>query len=70
LSDKTGKTIGGHLTEGCVIYATAEVVIGATDEIVFTRETNTETTYKELKIRLKKSIKKAVNNRFSMVPKS
>jgi predicted DNA-binding protein with PD1-like motif len=54
LSDKNGKTIGGHLSEGCKIYTTAEIVIGATDEIVFTRETDLETTYKELKIRSRK----------------
>lgn len=55
LSDKTGKTIGGHLTEGCKIYTTAEIIIGATDELIFTRETDAETTYKELKIRKRKS---------------
>lgn len=55
LSDGTGKTIGGHLTEGCKIYTTAEIIIGVTDEIIFTRETDSETTYKELKIRKKKS---------------
>ncbi len=54
LSDKTGKTVGGHLTEGCKIYTTAEIVIGASDEISFTRETDSETTYKELKIRKRK----------------
>jgi len=54
LSDKTGKTIGGHLTEGCKIYTTAEIVIGVSDKIVFTRETDAETTYKELKIRRRK----------------
>jgi uncharacterized protein len=59
LSDSNGKTIGGHLTEGCKIYTTGEIVIGATDEIVFTRETDAETTYKELKIRPKKGKKKS-----------
>ena len=54
LSDETGKTIGGHLTEGCKIYTTAEIIIGVTDEIEFTRETDKETTYKELKIRPRK----------------
>jgi predicted DNA-binding protein with PD1-like motif len=54
VSDSTGKTIGGHLTEGCRIYTTAEIVIGVSDEIVFSRETDTETTFKELKIRKKK----------------
>jgi predicted DNA-binding protein with PD1-like motif len=53
VSDKTGKTLGGHLVEGCKIYTTAEIVIGVSDEIVFTRETDPETTYKELKIRKK-----------------
>jgi uncharacterized protein len=58
LSDGSGKTIGGHLTEGCKIYTTAEIVIGTTDEIVFTRETDKETTYKELKIRQRKKTRK------------
>lgn len=57
LSDGSGKTIGGHLTEGCKIYTTAEIVIGVTNEIVFTRETDQETTYKELKIRPRKKKK-------------
>ena len=30
ISDSTGKTIGGHLLEGCKIYTTAEIVIGST----------------------------------------
>lgn len=51
LSDNTGKTIGGHLVEGCVIYTTAEIVIGEARGIVFTRETDQTTTYKELMIR-------------------
>ncbi|MGC2234720.1 MAG: PPC domain-containing DNA-binding protein [Pyrinomonadaceae bacterium] len=54
VSDGTGKTIGGHLTEGCKIYTTAEIVIGVSEEIVFSRETDKETTFKELKIRKKK----------------
>lgn len=53
-SDSTGKTIGGHLTEGCKIYTTAEIVIGVSDEIVFSREIDAETTFKELKIRKRK----------------
>jgi predicted DNA-binding protein with PD1-like motif len=52
------KRPGGHLAHGCKIYTTAEIVIGATDEIVFTRETDAETTYKELKIRKKQSRKR------------
>jgi predicted DNA-binding protein with PD1-like motif len=54
VSDSEGKTFGGHLVEGCTIYTTAEIIIGTTDEIIFTRETDKETTYKELKIRKRK----------------
>src|SRR6187549_1434839 len=38
ICDSTGKTIGGHLLEGCKIYTTAEIVIGVSKEFVFTRE--------------------------------
>jgi predicted DNA-binding protein with PD1-like motif len=50
ISDKTGKTIGGHLVEGCLIYTTAEIVIGDASGLVFTREQDKETGYKELRI--------------------
>jgi uncharacterized protein len=51
ISDKTGKTIGGHLVEGCLIYTTAEIVIGDASGLRFTREQDKETGYKELRIR-------------------
>ncbi len=51
ISDNTGKTIGGHLVEGCVIYTTAEIVIGETRGLVFSREKDAETGYQELRIR-------------------
>lgn len=50
LSDSTGATIGGHLLEGNEIYTTAEIVIGEAGQLVFKRETDPETTYKELNI--------------------
>jgi predicted DNA-binding protein with PD1-like motif len=50
LSDATGKTIGGHLVEGCKIYTTAEIVIGELKNLRFTREQDTQTGYKELRI--------------------
>lgn len=50
LSDSTGKTIGGHLVEGCEIYTTAEIVIAEARGLVFTREQDAQTGYKELKI--------------------
>lgn len=51
LSDSAGRTIGGHLVEGCQVYTTAEIVIGEAGGIVFTRETDKTTGYKELMIR-------------------
>lgn len=51
LSDSAGRTIGGHLVEGCQIYTTAEIVIGEANGLVFTREADKSTGYQELKIR-------------------
>ena len=50
ISDKEGKTIGGHLDNGCIIYTTAEIVIGASQEFTFSRNINDKTGYKELEI--------------------
>lgn len=50
ISDRTGKTIGGHLEEGCSIYTTAEIAIGEIEEVIFTREIDEETRFKELLI--------------------
>ena len=51
ISDSTGKTIGGHLVEGCIIYTTAEIVILSTSKFVFTREKDGSTPWEELQIR-------------------
>ncbi|WP_230471103.1 PPC domain-containing DNA-binding protein [Hymenobacter jejuensis] len=50
VSDSTGRTIGGHLLPGNIIYTTAELVIGVLDEVDFRRELDPVSTYKELKI--------------------
>lgn len=50
ISDKQGKTIGGHLDDGCIIYTTAEIVIGTTEEYTFLRTLDQQTGYKELEI--------------------
>lgn len=50
ISDNQGKTIGGHLDNGCIIYTTAEIVIGTTEELIFTRTLDQQTGYKELEI--------------------
>lgn len=42
ISDRTGKTIGGHLLEGCKIYTTAEIVIGSATAYEFKSEKKME----------------------------
>ena len=50
ISDGTGKTIGGHLTEGCLIYTTTEIVIGVLPDLIFLREHDRASGYRELTI--------------------
>ncbi len=50
VSDEQGKTIGGHLSDGCIIYTTAEIIIGISEEYTFLRTLDTETGYRELEI--------------------
>lgn len=51
ISDGAGRTVGGHLVEGCLVYTTAEIVIGEASGMEFRRETDKSTGYKELTIR-------------------
>ncbi|EKE22185.1 MAG: hypothetical protein ACD_7C00024G0004 [uncultured bacterium] len=48
LSDKDGNVIGGHLNEGCIIYTTAEIVIGEIENLNFSRSIDEKTGFKEL----------------------
>lgn len=50
IADQSGKTLGGHLDNGCIIYTTAEIVIGTSNEFNFSRTIDQQTGYKELKI--------------------
>lgn len=50
ISDSTGKTIGGHLMDGCKIYTTAEIVILSSNEFVFKREKDGTTPWEELQV--------------------
>lgn len=50
ISDKSGKTLGGHLMEGSAIYTTLEVALGVVTDIEFKRELDPVSTYKELKV--------------------
>lgn len=53
ISDSKGKTTGGHLLDGNLIYTTVEIVIQESDEFVFTRERDGTTPWKELQIEKK-----------------
>ncbi|KHO48056.1 MAG: hypothetical protein QT00_C0001G0068 [archaeon GW2011_AR5] len=54
LSDENGNGVGGHLKEGCIIYVTAEIIIGEIEDATFSREFDKETGFNELKIRVDK----------------
>lgn len=51
VSDSTGRTIGGHLMEGSLVYTTAEIAIGELTVLAFSREVDPKTSYRELAIR-------------------
>ena len=48
VSDAAGRTFGGHLAEGSLVYTTAEVVLVEVVGARFRREVDPTTTYKEL----------------------
>ncbi|MBT4446955.1 DNA-binding protein [archaeon] len=50
ISDKDGNTFGGHLKEGCIIYTTAEIIIGEIGDLRFERKVDETTKFKELVI--------------------
>lgn len=47
-SDVTGKTIGGHLSDGCIVNTTAEIILVECEEYCFKREYDESTGYKEI----------------------
>ncbi|HIK55792.1 MAG TPA: DUF296 domain-containing protein [Synechococcales cyanobacterium M55_K2018_004] len=51
IADSTGRVLGGHVLPGCLIYTTAEIVIGVLPGLSFRREFDAETGYRELVIR-------------------
>ena len=50
LSNGRGQCMGGHLTEGCLINTTAELVIGEIPTLVFRRTEDASTGYEELQV--------------------
>jgi predicted DNA-binding protein with PD1-like motif len=51
ISDSTGKTIGGHLLEGCIVYTTAEIILQVSSKYIFSRQKDGSTPWEELQIR-------------------
>jgi hypothetical protein len=51
VSDSTGKTIGGHLLDGCKVYTTAEIVIQSSSQFEFKREKDGSTPWEELQVK-------------------
>ncbi len=53
ISDGMGKTIGGHLMDGNIVYTTAEIIIGEVLDVQFSRRLDSISTYNELFIEKK-----------------
>jgi uncharacterized protein len=53
IADDKGKTIGGHLLHGCVIYTTAEIVVVKSGSYIFTREKDENADWNELHVKKK-----------------
>lgn len=53
VSDSTGKTIGGHLLDGNLVYTTAELVILSSSDHRFKREKDGTTPWEELQVEQK-----------------
>jgi uncharacterized protein len=50
VSDETGKTTGGHLKEGAIIYTTAEIILAVFPDVKYLREVDDTYGYKELRV--------------------
>lgn len=54
VSDKEGKTIGGHLMNNNLVYTTAEIVVVELTDLEFTREIDPTYGYQELVVKKRK----------------
>ena len=50
ISNSHGQVIGGHLSDGSIIYTTAEIVIGIAENFSFLRSFDEQTGFNELEI--------------------
>lgn len=53
ISNSLGRTIGGYLLNGNIVYTTAEIVIGESKSLVFSREKDGTTAWEELQVKKK-----------------
>eukprot|EP01029_Cantina_marsupialis_P020474 TRINITY_DN479_c0_g4_i1.p1 TRINITY_DN479_c0_g4~~TRINITY_DN479_c0_g4_i1.p1 ORF type:complete len:159 (+),score=29.58 TRINITY_DN479_c0_g4_i1:77-553(+) len=53
VSDGEGKSIGGHVTKGCIVRTTMEVIVGSMLGATFERETCVISGYDELAVKKK-----------------
>lgn len=51
IADGDGKTLGGHLVNGCTIYTTAEIVILELEDVIYVCEPCSLSGYDELVVR-------------------
>ncbi len=51
VSDSSGQTVGGHLLEENLVYTTAEIVIGESSQLIFTRQKDGTTPWEELQVK-------------------
>jgi len=50
IADSQSHAFGGHLTEGCIIYTTAEIIIGESEDFVLLRTPDAQTGFLELEV--------------------
>ncbi|MBF2036864.1 MAG: DNA-binding protein [Leptolyngbyaceae cyanobacterium T60_A2020_046] len=50
IADAAGQTYGGHIMPGCLVYTTAELVLGVLPGLCFQRSPDPQTGYRELDI--------------------
>jgi hypothetical protein len=50
VSDNLGQIRGGHLMAGALVYTTAEIVVGVIPDLIFDRQIDLVTGFKELQI--------------------
>jgi len=51
ISNRDGKTVGGHLVPGCKVYTTAEMVLAVFEDVVYKREYAEDSGYDELVVK-------------------